>query len=126
MSGHNILQQLAREPEMNIVDPGNGGTIPVDRTLGIVSLVSGSSAETRKIASPERAGIILALCHKTKGGGSGNIAVTGAGSEILNSGNGSETTATLNAEGDLVVLMSIEKGSDIVWSPVGNSGVVMS
>ena len=122
MSGHNILQQLAREPEMQIVDPGNGGTIPVDRTLGICNLVSAGS-ETRKIASPERAGIILALCCKTHGG---NIAVTGAGSEILNSGNGSETTATLNAAGDLVVLMSIEKGSDIIWSPVGNSGVAMT
>ena len=62
MSGHNILQQLAREPELEIVDPGDAGTIAVDRSLGICSIVSGSSSETRKIASPARAGIIIAIC----------------------------------------------------------------
>ena len=122
MSGHNILQQLAREPEMEIVDPGNGGTIPVDRTLGIVSIVTAAS-ETRKIASPERAGIILALCLKTDGG---DVAITGADSEILISGNGTETPATMADAGDLLVLMSIEKGSDYIWSPVANNGAAMS
>jgi len=122
MSGHNILQQLAREPSMEIVDPGNGGTIPVDRTLGIVSIVTAAS-ETRKIASPERAGVILAICFKTDGG---DVAITGSGSEILNSGAGTETTATMADAGDLLVLMSIEKGAALVWSPVANNGAAMS
>ena len=122
MSGHNILQQLAREPGMEIVDPGNGGTIPVDRTLGIVSIVTAAS-ETRKIASPERAGVILAICFKTDGG---DVAITGSGSEILNSGAGTETTATMADAGDLLVLMSIEKGAALVWSPVANNGAAMS
>ena len=122
MSGHNILQQLAREPGMEIVDPGNGGTIPVDRTLGIVSMVTAAS-ETRKIASPERAGVILAICFKTDGG---DVAITGSGSEILNSGAGTETTATMADAGDLLVLMSIEKGAALVWSPVANNGAAMS
>jgi hypothetical protein len=122
MSGHNILQQLAREPGMEIVDPGNGGTIPVDRTLGIVSIVTAAS-ETRKIASPERAGVILAICFKTDGG---DVAITGSGSEILNSGAGTETTATMADAGDLLVLMSINKGAALVWSPVANNGAAMS
>tara|TARA_R110002020_G_scaffold187269_1_gene385466 strand:- start:239 stop:607 length:369 start_codon:yes stop_codon:yes gene_type:complete len=122
MSGHNILQQLAREPGLEIVDPGNGGTIPVDRTLGIVSIVTAAS-ETRKIASPERAGVILAICFKTDGG---DVAITGSGSEILNSGAGTETTATMADAGDLLVLMSIEKGAALVWSPVANNGAAMS
>ena len=122
MSGHNILQQLAREPELEIVDPGDAGTIAVDRSLGICSIVTDAS-ETRKIASPERAGIILAICFKTDGG---DVAITGAGSEILNSGNGTETTATMADAGDLLVLMSINKGADIVWSPIANNGAAMS
>ena len=122
MSGHNILQQLAREPELEIVDPGDAGTIAVDRSLGICSIVTDAS-ETRKIASPERAGIILASCFKTDGG---DVAITGAGSEILNSGAGTETTATMADAGDLLVLMSINKGSDIVWSPIANNGAAMS
>ena len=122
MSGHNILQQLAREPELEIVDPGNAGTIAVDRSLGICSIVTAAS-ETRKIASPERAGIILAICFKTDGG---DVAITGAGSEILNSGAGTETTAPLADAGDLLVLMSINKGANIVWSPIANNGAAMS
>jgi len=122
MSGHNILQQLAREPGLQIVDPGNGGTIAVDRTLGIVSIVTAAS-ETRKIASPARAGIIIALCFKTDGG---DVAITGAGSEILNSGVGTQTTATMADAGDLLVLMSIEKDATLVWSPVANNGAAMS
>ena len=122
MSGHNILQQLAREPELEIVDPGNGGTIPVDRTLGICSIVTAAS-ETRKIASPERAGIIIAICVKTDGG---DVAITGLGSEIVSSGAGTETTATMADAGDLLVLMSINKGAALVWSPVANNGAAMS
>lgn len=122
MSGHSILQQLAREPELEIVDPGNGGTIPVDRTLGICSVVTAAS-ETRKIASPARAGIIIAICFKTDGG---DVAITGSGSEILNSGAGTETTATMADAGDLLVLISINKGANIVWSPVANNGAAMS
>ena len=122
MSGHNILQQLAREPELEIVDPGNAGTIAVDRSLGICSIVTAAS-ETRKIASPERAGIILAICFKTDGG---DVAITGAGGEILNSGAGTETTATMADAGDLLVVMGINKGSNIVWSPIANNGAAMS
>ena len=114
MSGHNILQQIGREPELEIVDPGAGGTIPVDRSFGICSVVT---------ASPARAGIVISICLKTDGG---DLAITGEGSEILNSGNGTETTATMADAGDLLTLISINKGASIVWSPIANNGAAMS
>ena len=67
MSGHNILQQIAGTSELEIVDPGSGGTIEVDRSFGICSVVTGG-AESRKIASPARAGIVITICLKTDGG----------------------------------------------------------
>jgi len=122
MSGHNILQQLSREPEMDILDPGDAGTIAVDRTLGICSVVT-AGAETRKIASPERAGIVISICLKTDGG---DLTITGSGTEILNSGLGTETTAVMADAGDCLTLISIAKGSDFVWSPLANNGATMS
>jgi len=114
MSGHNILQQLSREPEMDILDPGDAGTIAVDRTLGICSVVT-AGAETRKIASPERAGIVISICLKTDGG---DLTITG--------GLGTETTAVMADAGDCLTLISIAKGSDFVWSPLANNGATMS
>ena len=122
MSGHNILQQIAREPELDILDPGAGGTIPVDRSFGICSVVTAAS-ETRKIASPQRPGIVISIVLQTDGG---NLAITGDGSEILNSGAGTETTATMADAGDLLTLISIRKGATIVWSPIANNGAAMS
>jgi len=122
MSGHNILQQIGREPSLEIVDPGAGGTIPVDRSFGLCSVVTAGS-EARKIATPARAGIVISICLKTDGG---DLAITGEGSEILNSGNGTETTATMADAGDLLTLISINKGASIVWSPIANNGAAMS
>ena len=122
MSGHNVLQQIAGTTELEILDPGSGGTIPVDRSMGICPVVTGG-AEARKIASPARAGIIITICLKTDGG---DLAITGEGSEILNSGNGTEPTATMADAGDLLTLISINKGTSIVWSPIANNGAAMS
>lgn len=122
MSGHNLLQQISSTTELELVDPGSGGTIPVDRSFGICPVVTGG-AEARKIASPQRAGIVISICFKTDGG---DLTITGEGSEILNSGNGTETTATMADAGDLLTLVSINKGASIVWSPLANNGAAMS
>tara|TARA_Y100001951_G_C11131893_1_gene178689 strand:- start:195 stop:566 length:372 start_codon:yes stop_codon:yes gene_type:complete len=121
-SGHNVLQSIAATSELEILDPGSGGTIQVDRSMGICSVVTGG-AEARKIASPQRAGIMISICFKTDGG---DLTITGEGSEILNSGAGTETTATMADAGDLLTLISIRKGSSIVWSPIANNGAAMS
>ena len=122
MSGHNVLQEIAATNELELLDPGSGGTIQVDRSMGICSVVTGG-AEARKIASPQRAGIIISICLKTDGG---DLTITGEGSEILNSGLGVETTATMADAGDLLTLISIRKGSSIVWSSLASNGVAMS
>ena len=121
-SGHNVLQSIASTNELEILDPGSGGTIQVDRSMGICSVVTGG-AEARKIASPQRAGIIISICLKTDGG---DLTITGEGSEILNSGLGTEATATMADAGDLLTLISIRKGTSIVWSSLASNGVAMS
>jgi hypothetical protein len=122
MSGHNVLQEIAKTTELEILDPGSGGTIAVDRSFGICPVVTGG-AEARKIASPQRPGIIISICLKTDGG---DLTLTGEGSEILNSGLGTETTATFADAGDLLTLISIRKGSTICWSSLASNGVAMS
>jgi hypothetical protein len=123
-SGHNVLQSIAKTTELELLDPGDAGTIQVDRSFGICSVVTGGSGETRKIASPQRPGIVISIVLQTDGGG--NLAITGAGAEILNSGAGTETTATMADAGDLLTLISIRKGTSIVWSPLANNGAAMS
>ena len=122
MSGHNVLQQIAGTTELEILDPGSGGTIPVDRSMGICPVVTGG-AEARKIASPARAGIIITICLKTDGG---NLTITGEGTEIINSGSGSETTAVMADAGDVLTLISINKGTSIVWAILANHGATLS
>ncbi len=122
MSGHNLLQQISETLELEVLDPGSGGTIPADRSFGVCSVVTAAS-EARKIGSPQRAGIIITVCLKTDGG---DLAITGAGSEILNSGSGTETTATMADAGDVLVLVSVRKGSNIVWAILANHGAALS
>ena len=122
MSGHNVLQEIAATNELELLDPGSGGTIQLDRSMGICPVVT-AGAESRKIASPQRAGIIISICLKTAGG---DLTITGEGSEILNSGLGTEATAVMADAGDLLMLVSINKGSSIVWSPIANNGATMS
>ena len=38
MSGHNVLQSIAATNELEIIDPGAGGIIQVDRIFGICSV----------------------------------------------------------------------------------------
>ena len=122
MSGHNILQQLASEPEAVIVDPGNGGTIPIDRTLGVCNLVSDGS-QTRVIASPEHSGIILTLAGKTVGG---TITISTAGSETVRDGANNHNTIAIDGAGDVVMLISVENGSDYMWAKIVNNGATIS
>ena len=122
MSGHNVLHQIAGTTELEILDPGSGGTIPVDRSMGNCPVVTGG-AEARKIASPARAGIIITICLKTDGG---NLTITGEGTEIINSGSGSETTAVMADAGDVLTLISINKGTSIIWAVIANHGATLS
>ena len=122
MTAHRVLQDMAKSTELDLLDPGNAGTIELDRSLGVCSVVTAAS-ETRKIGSPQRTGVIITVCLKTDGG---DLAITGAGGEILNSGSGTETTATMADAGDVLTLISVSKGSNIVWAILANHGAALS
>ena len=122
MTAHRILQDMAKSTELDLLDPGDAGTIELDRSLGVCSVVTAAS-ETRKIGSPQRTGVVVTVCLKTDGG---DLAITGAGGEILNSGSGTETTATMADAGDVLTLISVSKGANIVWAVLANSGGTLS
>ena len=122
VGGHNILYQAAETNTLSIVDPGNAGTIAVDRNGGECSIVTGG-AETRRIGSPERAGIMLHLSLKSDGG---NATVTGKGSETFNSGGTEHTTITMDTAGDAISLVSIAHGSGFQWSVLASNGNSLS
>ena len=122
MTAHRVLQDMAKSTELDLLDPGNAGTIELDRSMGVCSVVTAAS-ETRKIGSPQRTGVIVTVCLKTDGG---DLAITGAGGEILNSGSGTETTATMADAGDVLTLISVSKGANIVWAVLANHGAALS
>ena len=72
MTAHRVLQDLAKSTELDLLDPGNAGTIELDRSMGVCSVVTAAS-ETRKIGSPQRTGVIVTVCLKTDGG---DLAIT--------------------------------------------------
>ena len=122
MTAHRVLQDMAKSTELDLLDPGDAGTIELDRSLGVCSVVTAAS-ETRKIGSPQRTGVIVTVCLKTDGG---DLAITGKGGEILNSGSGTETTATMADAGDVLTLISVSKGANIVWAILANHGAALS
>ena len=122
MTAHRILQDMAKSTELDLLDPGDAGTIELDRSMGVCSVVTAGS-ETRKIGSPQRTGVIVTVCLKTDGG---DLAITGKGGEILNSGSGTDTTATMADAGDSLTLISVSKGANIVWTILANHGAALS
>lgn len=116
MNPHGILKRLyGSSVGYDIKDPGNAGTVNVDRQLGMVKLVS-AAAETRTLPAPQFAGAILTLAMKTDGGDI-TLTVTGGFDEAAN------TTITFSATGQFVTLMSVEEGSNKRWRVVGYDGV---
>jgi len=104
----NTEQYRESRANWTIADPGASGAIPVDRS-GIVPLVTGSSAETRSLAAPTKAGIDLALAFDVDGGG--NCVVTSA--TTINAA--ANTTMTFANAGDIATLLSVKKGTSFVW-----------
>ena len=118
MSGHNALHQQF-DSDYVMLDPGNGNYLVVDRDRGVVELVT-AAAETRKLADPERSGLMLTLTLKTDGG---DCVVT-ADTALNQSGN---TIMTFGDAGDTVLLQSIPDGATgYKWKIIGNDGVALS
>ena len=107
-SGHRILYDLIGDVipyEMD--DPGDGQALIVDRQFGVFPLVS-AAAETRTLAAPTQAGLIIHMMCKTY---VGNIVVTIA--SIYDEAGG--TTITFNEAGEFVTLVSVPLSTAYVW-----------
>jgi hypothetical protein len=66
MDPHNLATGMHNSFNQ-IKDPGNAGTISVDKSPSVCNLVS-AGAETRTLARPTREGAIVSLHHRTDGG----------------------------------------------------------
>lgn len=100
MDPHDIHHKLYNA-EHRLKDPGNGGTIYVDRDLMICEMVS-TGAETRTLAAPTKAGIQFVLRMLTDGG---DIVVTTPNGFL---DGGTRTKATFDDAGDILSLISVK------------------
>lgn len=128
MSAHELPNQLYQVGTLKIneiLDPGTGNAIKNDPGHGdaYLPLTVGSGVETRTLAAPDGASLVLCMCLRTDGGGT--IAVTvGAPTAFDASGN---TILTFGELGDYCELRSIETAvGTFVWRLRSNVGMALS
>jgi hypothetical protein len=114
MNPSGVLHRLL-EVDYTIPDPGASGTIRLDRSLGVVPLVT-TAAQSRTLPAPAKAGLEVTLYMKTDGGDC-TVTVTGGYDES------GSTTLTFSATGQFATLKAVEEGSNIRWRIVGYDGV---
>lgn len=93
-------------------DPGDAGTITVDRSPHVVNLIS-ATAETRTLARPTRVGAFCMLHHKTDGGDI-TLTVTGGFNED------GDTTFTFSDPGQFAVFISCYDGTNYFWRKIAD------
>lgn len=100
MSSHNILKEFNEAMNNFIVDPGDAGAIKIGEG-GICKLESTEAGgETRTLAAPPKAGIILGMIMTTDGG---DIVVTVTGD--VNQAGADEVT--FDDVDDFILLFSV-------------------
>lgn len=109
------LQELYGKAPLPVADPGNGQALPANRSAA-VSLTTGATGQTRTLAAPATAGLMLTLCLGVDGGGDCVVTVA---APINQTGN---NTITLGDAGDTVVLTSVVIGAAKAWRLVVNDG----
>lgn len=102
MSAHRIVRDLflAHTP-YDIPDPGDAGTIIVDRQFGICKMTSGSGAQTRTLPVPDKANIYVLLNLVTDGGADITVTVTSGYDQAAN------TALVFGDVGDMAMLVSV-------------------
>lgn len=106
MSAHNAALELARA-QIEVTDPGNAGTISVDRSPCVVNLVS-TAAETRTLARPDKEGVIVSL-HMRTDGGDITLTVTGGYNEDA------DTSFTLSDVGQFVTFQGFMTSAGVYF-----------
>ena len=139
MSGHKILQEIAREPELDILDPGVNGVIPIDRSFGVCNIISTNvtGGGVRVLANPERPGIVITVNFQEKN--TNNLEITGSNSDTAVDGSGDPIATKIGSidgtqyvkmtcahAGDTVSFISTKLGSDLIWNILANNGGALS
>ena len=101
MGAATVLHDVFRSTKIVVPDPGNGGTINVDRdrqNCELTSLAASGATETRTLNAPGKSGILTMLNFITKN--TYGITVT------VNDSAGGTTTVTFTTQGTMVIFMS--------------------
>lgn len=102
-----------------IADPDDAGAIPVTRS-GVCALTTGGTAETRTLADPDQAGLMITITLDVDGGG--NAVVTVA-TDFDDSG---DNTITFADAGETITLIATQIAGSPVWRLVENDGAALS
>ena len=113
MSAHRALHDMFRSPFL-MTDPGNAGTITVDRWGAVVPIVT-AGAETRTLAQPTKAGLSCLLEIDTYVGAC-TLTVTGGYNQAAT------TSITMGTAGDWVLFKSVKVGTSYLWRVVAQEG----
>lgn len=111
------LAEIYPKIPVAIADPGAAGAIPVTRS-GTVAITT-AAAETRTLAIPAAAGLVLTLALTVDGG---NAVITAA-SAINTAGN---NTITMQDAGDVVTLTAVQVGAALAWRVTANDTCAVS
>jgi len=118
MSAHRVLRDLYRGFESVGPgigkDPGNAGTIS-PTVWGQQFLIVTAGAETRTLARPDKAGILVSIVLDTDGG---DLTLTVTGGYNADG----DTSITFADAGDLVVFLSVKTGTTYQWSAITQEG----
>ena len=118
MSSHNTLQEELIA-DRQLIDPGAGGTVVIDRQSGILSLASAASA--RILQAPQTIGQEVTVSGNVI---TGNVTVTQPASAAIN--NAGNTIATITAAGQRVTFVSIAIAGVLRWRVKSNDGTTLS
>lgn len=118
MSAHRVLRDFFRAYESIGPgigrDPGNAGTIAPNMWGQVFPIVT-AGAETRTLARPDKAGVLVSIVLDTDGGDL-TLTVTGGFNAAA------DTTIVFGDAGDMVVFMSVKTGSTYQWTIVSHEG----
>lgn len=104
-----------------IPDPGDAGTIVVDRSPAVCILTTGASGETRTLAEPTAPGIRVQLSMSVHGGGDAVVTVAGTVNQTGNN------TITFGVATDVIFLESIPlTATTYRWVDAGKDGAALS
>lgn len=115
MSAHRVLHDILKAPFL-VPDPGNGGTLTIDRWGMVVPMRSGVSTETRTLAQPTKAGLLVMLALDVNGGGGVTVAVTGGYNAA------GDANIAFGSAGNFVALLSVKVGASCYWRVVTQEG----